>query len=104
MKIERYNIPDSTAETAYMRRDYIVTYSGVYAIHYCDASRMFYGNKVYHRPGIGKRGKYEIIPIKEVNARIGVKVFWEAKDFKTRRELPPALVTKTSQPNFKKTI
>lgn len=56
---------------------YVVTYSGVYQVHYSSSQNLYYGVKIIEYTGIVKRGTYAILSAKEINEFIGKKILNE---------------------------
>ena len=74
MQIGSIKIDKRTALNIYMKNQYIVTYGRVYQLHYSQASGMVYGNSIYQRPGLCKRGTWQRMTAQEVNDLVGFKL------------------------------
>lgn len=77
IKIGNVELIRDEAFDLYEKGKYIVTYSRIYQLHYCQASQMVYGSQVYYSPGMARRGRYYAMDAETVNHMLGFKLLRE---------------------------
>lgn len=77
IKIGNVELTEDEALDHYEKGKYIVTYSRIYQLHYCQASGMVYGSQVYYSPGMARRGRYYALDAKFINHMLGFKLLRE---------------------------
>lgn len=55
----------------YTEKQYIVTYSRIYQLHYSAAQKRVYGTEIYYQPKLCLRGRYHTMSAAAVNRLIG---------------------------------
>lgn len=77
IKVGSVEFTESDLEKIYEEKKYVVTYSGVYAIHYSTSQKQYYSTKVIYCKGMAKRGRFYIMTAETINNIIGKKVLNE---------------------------
>lgn len=80
IKVGSVEFTESDLEKIYEEKKYVVTYSGVYAIHYSIAQKRHYGIKILYCKGMAMRGRFYIMTAEEINHIIGIKVLNEEQE------------------------
>lgn len=77
IKVGTVELYEDEALKLYNEKKYIVSYGGVYQLHYSDAQKRVYGQKVIDQKGIARRGRFYALPAEQINKILGEKVLNE---------------------------
>lgn len=77
VKIGNVELTEVEAFKLYESGKYIVTYSRIYQLHYCQPSQMVYGSEIYRQQGMARRGRFHAVDAKAVNHLLGFKLVLE---------------------------
>lgn len=79
VKIGNVELTKEEAQEIYREGKYICSYTGIFQIHYSQAQKRFYGQKVIDYKGYASKGRFYIHSASQINKVLGQKILREEK-------------------------